>query len=465
MSPNDISTTNSATEVRDLRTGEQVWRAYRSSAPSAERLRSGLSVDVAILGAGISGALLAEAATARGLSTVVLDRRPPGHGSTAASTALLQFEIDTPLIHLAASIGLERAARIWQRSYRSVQDLARLVRSLGIACDWQNRNAVYLAGNVLNPGRLAEEFVMRQSIGLPTILLGRADLHGLAGIDREAALYSQGAAEVNPVQLTDGLLTIAQRRGCRLLAPVQIADVQPSSGGVMLASDDGMEIAARALVFATGYELAHGVPTEGHKRTSTWAFATKAQPGAVWPNRELIWEAADPYLYIRTTLDGRVIVGGEDEDIDDETLRDALLPVKIEALQAKAKALLPALDVAADFRWTGTFGESEAACQHRGHPRHAWVLWRPGLRRQRHNLRHDRLADPRRGAVRRSRSRCRALRVRASSLILAILGWAAVSKSSRCSADCWTAERPCKADVQSKSGSPCPASAPSSPFC
>jgi len=359
MSPNDISTTDSATEVRDLRTGEQVWRAYRSSAPSAERLRSGLSVDVAILGAGISGALLAEAATARGLSTVVLDRRPPGHGSTAASTALLQFEIDTPLIHLAASIGLERAARIWQRSYRSVQDLARLVRSLDIACDWQNRNAVYLAGNVLDPGRLAEEFVMRQSIGLPTILLGRADLHGLAGIDREAALYSQGAAEVNPVQLTDGLLTIAQRRGCRLLAPVQIADVQPSSGGVMLASDDGMEIAARALVFATGYELAHGVPTEGHKRTSTWAFATKAQPGAVWPNRELIWEAADPYLYIRTTLDGRVIVGGEDEDIDDETLRDALLPVKIEALQAKAKALLPALDVAADFRWTGTFGESE----------------------------------------------------------------------------------------------------------
>jgi glycine/D-amino acid oxidase-like deaminating enzyme len=52
-------------------------------------------------------------------------------------------------------------------------------------------------------------------------------------------------------------------------------------------------------------------------------------------------------------------VGGEDEDIDDETLRDALLTAKIEALQAKTKALLPALDVTADFRWTGTFGESE----------------------------------------------------------------------------------------------------------
>jgi len=359
MSPNDIPTTDSATEVRDLRTGEAVWRAYRLSTPPAEQLRGGFKVDVAILGAGISGALLAEAATARGLSTVVLDRRPPGHGSTAASTALLQFEIDTPLVHLAASIGLERAARIWRRSYRSVLDLAQLVRRLGIACDLQARNAVYLAGNVLDAGQMADECRLRQSIGLPTILLERTDLHGLAGIDREGALYSQGAAEVNPVQLTNGLLTLAQRRGCHIVSPIQIAEVQTSPGGVMLASDDGIEIAARALIFATGYELAHGLPSGGHKRTSTWVFATKAQPAAVWPNRELIWEAADPYLYIRTTLDGRVIVGGEDEDIDDETMRDALLPAKIEALQAKAKALLPALDVTADFRWTGTFGESE----------------------------------------------------------------------------------------------------------
>ena len=359
MSPDDTPTNDSATEVRDLRTGAPVWRAYPTAPPSADRLRSGLRVDVAILGAGIGGALLAEAATARGLSTVVLDRRPPGHGSTAASTALLQFEIDTPLTHLTASIGLERAARIWRRSYRSVQDLAQLIQRLGIPCELQSRNAVYLAGNVLDPGQIAEECALRRSIGLPTILLGRADLHALAGIDREAALYSQGAAEVNPVQLTDGLLTMAQRRGCRLFGPVQIAEVQPSQGGVTLASDDGIEMTARALVFATGYELAHGIPSAGHKRTSTWAFATKPQPDAVWPNRELIWEAADPYLYIRTTVDGRVIVGGEDEDIDDEALRDALLPAKIEALQVKAKALLPMLDVTADFRWTGTFGESE----------------------------------------------------------------------------------------------------------
>src|SRR4029453_8679844 len=96
-------------------------------------------------------------------------------------------------------------------------------------------------------------------------------------------------------------------------------------------------------------------------RTSTWAFAPPPQPRAIWGSAELIWEASNPYLYIRTTSDGRVVVGGEDEDIDGEAARDALLPTKIEALQKKTKALLPWIDATADFAWAGPFGESEKA--------------------------------------------------------------------------------------------------------
>jgi glycine/D-amino acid oxidase-like deaminating enzyme len=38
----------------------------------------------------------------------------------------------------------------------------------------------------------------------------------------------------------------------------------------------------------------------------------------------LIWEASEPYLYLRTTEDGRVICGGEDEDFADTEKRDSL---------------------------------------------------------------------------------------------------------------------------------------------
>ncbi len=350
---------NSATEVRDLRTGEPVWRSYPSWVPDAHPLIAGVEVDVLVLGAGVSGALVAEAATAKGLSVAVIDRRAPAGGSTAASTALIQFELDTPLVRLVDEMGMQRAGRVWRRSFQAVQDLGTLVQRTGIPCDFAPQNAVYLAGNVLDPGELMRECEMRQSIGLPTKYLNRSDLRGLASIDREAALYSSGAAELNPVQLTGGLLQHAMLRGAQLYAPVNIAEVHPGSSSVALATSEGVEFVGRALVFATGYELADGIPRQGHKRTSTWAFATKPQPEALWPNRELIWEASDPYLYIRATADGRLMVGGEDEDIDDEQRRDALLAIKVEALQTKAKALFPALDVGAAFSWTGTFGESE----------------------------------------------------------------------------------------------------------
>jgi hypothetical protein len=103
--------TGSATELLDLRSGQPVWAAYPKPLIRAQRLSHSTKADVVIVGAGISGALVAEAASAIGLSTVIIDRRTPGHGSTAASTALLQFEIDTPLTHLADQIGFERASR------------------------------------------------------------------------------------------------------------------------------------------------------------------------------------------------------------------------------------------------------------------------------------------------------------------------------------------------------------------
>ena len=120
----------SITEQSDLRTGRPLWTALGAPRIATQLLEAPGKADVVIVGAGITGALVAEVASARGLSVILLDRRPPFHGSTAASTALLQYEIDTPFVHLADDIGFERARRVWQRSYRALADLCRLVLRL-----------------------------------------------------------------------------------------------------------------------------------------------------------------------------------------------------------------------------------------------------------------------------------------------------------------------------------------------
>ena len=115
-------------------------------------------------------------------------------------------------------------------------------------------------------------------------------------------------------------------------------------------------------MFATGYEVPHGVPRRQHKIPSTWVIATVPQQRhRLWPGQCIIWEASDRYLYVRTTSDGRVICGGEDEDIAEAAAREKLLPRKIETLRRKLARLLPKLDTTIDYAWTGAFGETTTA--------------------------------------------------------------------------------------------------------
>jgi glycine/D-amino acid oxidase-like deaminating enzyme len=73
----------------------------------------------------------------------------------------------------------------------------------------------------------------------------------------------------------------------------------------------------------------------------------------------MIWEAADPYLYLRTTTDGRIICGGEDEAFSDEAARDALLLRKTATLRRKLGKLIRGADTKVEFAWTGSFGASD----------------------------------------------------------------------------------------------------------
>jgi glycine/D-amino acid oxidase-like deaminating enzyme len=311
------------------------------------------------VGAGISGALLAESLTEAGLSVVVVDRRSPLAGSTSASTALLQHELDTPLIALQRSLGEKAARSIWCRSRLVVSALAERTVRLGIEADLVARDALYLAGNKLDATDLAQEARARRSIGLEVELLGRSQLLARYGIRRSAALLGFGDFVADPRKLAAGYLRIAIARGARVFAPVDVLRVQERARGVIATTARGQRISARHAVFATGYEVVRGILARGHSVQSTWVIATRPQRRSLWPGECMIWEASDPYLYLRTTSDGRVLCGGGDEPFSDAEARDALSPRKFKLLERRLAGMFPDLDATPEWAWTGSFGTSD----------------------------------------------------------------------------------------------------------
>jgi glycine/D-amino acid oxidase-like deaminating enzyme len=288
---------------------------------------------------------------------LIVDRRRAALlGSTAASTALLQFELDTPLVKLSESIGARKAANVWRASRNAVNELRTRTHALGFDAHLTSRPSLYLAGDVLDARALKREASMRQAIGLASEFLDGPSLRHHFGIHRQAAILSHGNAEANPVQLAACYLRSAIKGGARFHAPHEIVDLQSARFGTTLRTADDIEIRARYVVLCTGYELARIVPPANNRVMSTWAIATRPQPLNLWPQRALIWESSDPYLYLRTTRDGRVICGGEDEEFSDPDKRDALLPRKAKRIGNKLHAMFPALDARPAFKWAGSFG-------------------------------------------------------------------------------------------------------------
>jgi glycine/D-amino acid oxidase-like deaminating enzyme len=341
------------TEQDDLHGGRSPWFAALPH-PPRPAVSESLKCDALVVGAGITGSLVAERLTRQGLDVVIVDRELPGCGSTAASTSMLLWEIDRPLRQLSETYGFERASRAYRASLEAVAGLRALVARLGIACDMRAMNSLYLASGESSTG-LQEEHRGRVRAGLPGEFLDHATLLDKFGIARAGALVSPGAADADPLQLSLGLLRTAVVRGARLFeAEATAFDAAGRSVQVCLSND--REIEARAVVLATGYVMPDIVRSSVHEVSSSWAIATPPQPEQLWSDGTLIWEDARDYLYARTTRAGRIIIGGEDStEIVEPEARDRLIPEKSGVLAQRLATLWPVANTDIEFRWAGTF--------------------------------------------------------------------------------------------------------------
>lgn len=344
----------SITPHLDLRSGQVCWETPRPLSKSGGPLPA--QVDVAVVGAGIMGSMLAERLTAAGHKVAVFDRRTPSDGATAGSTALVMWAADTPLTTLSQSIGKTAAAEAWRAVFEACRELDGRIARLGIDCGWTARPEVYLAGGLLDADALQEEAALRQAAGLPSTPLQAEAVRARFGLPDRAALVSTGVFAVDPVALARGLLDTAMARRGALFHPLEIEAMQSERDGVRLISKEGDVLAAH-VVLATGYEAVRPDLPSAFSLSSSFAIATAPGFDASLLEEPLIWEASDPYLYARPTADGRLIVGGLDEDDPAAYREPGMLARKAAKLEAAGSRLVGA-PIKAACAWGAAFGGS-----------------------------------------------------------------------------------------------------------
>src|ERR1700730_6446265 len=150
----------------DLRSHNPYWLLKSGIVRDYPSIDRNLSTDVVIIGAGITGALVAWHLTKRGIPLIVLERRHVGMGSTAASTSLLQYEIDTHLCKLQQLVAREKANRCYLLCRESIYKLKEICDQLCFDTSFGLRPSFQFASYHSHVKQLENEYRERRAIGI-----------------------------------------------------------------------------------------------------------------------------------------------------------------------------------------------------------------------------------------------------------------------------------------------------------
>lgn len=340
----------------DLRSAYPYWLLRHGIINSYPSLHDDITTDVAIIGAGISGALVANELCRAGFAVTVIDRRHAGMGSTAASTALLQYEIDTPLYQLCNLVGEKPAIESYHLCRNAIYDLEKICRPLKEPGLFKKKPSFQFASFRTHVAALEKEYRFRKKAGIDIKLLREKEISSLFGIDKPCGLLSSDGAEADAYRITHSLLSYRIARGLLVYDNTEVTRIDHHRRGVVLTTADHKKIRARKLVIACGYESQQYIPKKVQQLHATYAIASEPDVRRhFWYREALIWETARPYLYLRTTPDHRILAGGKDVKFSNPRRRDALLTQKAADIEKAVMKLMHGVQFRTDFKWAGTF--------------------------------------------------------------------------------------------------------------
>lgn len=356
----------------DLKSNEPFWLLKNGLIATYPSLKSDEDCDVLIIGGGITGSLIAHQMVKDGYKTILIDKRELCNGSTSATTSMLQYEIDIPLYELIEQIGKKGAVESYKACSEAIDTIETLAGKIHSKAGFKRKKSLYFASKKKDVEWLKKEYKARKSGGFEVQWLNADQVLDQFGFENTyGGILSKQGASIDAFQFAHELFKHNVRKGLKIFDKTEMVEVEYHKGFNIVKVESGFKIRTKKIIYCVGYESKTLIKENFVNLKSTYAVVSEVDKDKFKNiTSTLVWNTDDPYLYMRTTDDGRLLIGGGDEDFYDAKKRDAMLNKKEKEILKNLKKIKPEYHFYPDFVWAGTFGETKDGLPYIGeHPK------------------------------------------------------------------------------------------------
>ena len=300
----------------NLTSGNLYWNKKDKIKKTYPYVTEDLKCDVLVVGGGITGAITAYFLAKEGMNVILCEKNIIGYGSTSATTALLEYQVDIDLYKLEKLIGVHNAKRIYELCLEAIDDIDMIDKELGKKTEFRRRAALYFTNKFMQKGSIVKEYEARKNSGFNVKYVDNNDtLNISAGI-----LSPNSSGDLNPYKFTTELIEYLNKMdNVKIFENTEIRDIKCAYDTTTCLTNNRFRIKSDKIIFCTGFDTLKYTKIPNATLYKTFSLITK--PIAELTNLDTTYTGRDmqePYHYIRFTKDNRIIFGGEDVKINNK---------------------------------------------------------------------------------------------------------------------------------------------------
>ena len=340
--------------------GDPIFTKINKVKKQYEYLTEDIETDVAIVGGGVTGAILGYYFSKANIHAVILEKERIAHGSTSITTSLLQYELDSNARELEEYTTLDNVITSYKLGLKALDEIEQFIKEYGNKCKYEKKDTLLYTSKEYEVKEMKEEYEIRKNAGIDVKYI--SEENNPFSLDLKAGVYGVNAgAQLDPYEYTHQLLDVSCNMGLKVYENTEVMEIAYGKDEVEIITSFGYKVKAKKVIIATGYNTQRFTKRNFGVKTVTYNIATKSVKSFDgWFNKVLIRDNCDPYNYFRTTYDNRIIAGGEDVDFYTNIENEKLAKEKYSILLNRIKNMFPNIkDIEIDYEYCGGFISSQ----------------------------------------------------------------------------------------------------------